>query len=515
MSDNPYEMEPPVTARPEFRAPDVLPLATEAELTSPKAIRWPKYVVNAGFVAYGIMVLLGVVTGTFELIDAIPLVPILAYASYRIGQKLSRIDGDPEIAIIVFAAFWARMLGALTRAAIVAWSYNNQSDATEYHQFGKALAPMFRTLDFSQAGPWSGTDFMRNVAGVIYSFTGASQVSGAIVMSFLAFIGTLLLWRAFKIAVPTGAVRTYGLLVLFLPSMLYWPSSLGKEGWAILCLGVGSYGVARVLTGKMGTGILLVAAGLWGVTMLRPHVALTMFCGIALAGLVGKSRGDVGKASLLRLMLFGILLAVGSYLATSTAEFFGVPSLNQETVNAQLAEAEGRTQEAGSVFTAYSMSNPANTPAAFVTVLYRPFPIEASSAVAAVSSLEGVFLLWLTWRSRSRLRSLFRCMRRDPYVAYCVGVMVMLIYAFSAFSNFGILSRQRTQVLPFYLALLCLPVWRREGVIPTEQAVASRDTSGLPEYDATPADPYRDTLDPRAHDPYSVHEVRVDPYRQP
>jgi hypothetical protein len=513
--NDPYAMEPPEPVAPQFRDPEVLPLASGVALSAPKAIRWPKYVINAGFVAYGIMVLLGVVTGTFALIDAIPLVPILAYLSYRIGQRIARIDGDPEVALLVFAAFWARMLGALTRAAVVAWSYNNQSDASQYHEFGKALAPMFRTLDFSQAGPWSGTDFMQNVAGVIYSFTGASEVSGAIVMSFLAFIGTLLLWRAFKIAIPSGAVRRYMLLVLFLPSLLYWPSSLGKEGWAILCLGVGSYGVARVLTGRIGSGVLLVAAGLWGVTMLRPHVALTMFCGIALAGLVGKSRGDAGKASLLRLVLFGILLAVGTYLATSTAEFFGVPSLNQETVNQQLADAEGRTQEAGSVFTPYSMSNPANTPLAFATVLYRPFPIEASSIVAAASSLEGVFLLVLTWKSRSRLRSLWRCMRREPYTAYCLGVMVTLIYAFSAFSNFGILSRQRTQVLPFFLALLCLPTWHREGVIPTEEAIASRDESAGPQYDVAPVDPYRDALDPQVHDPYSAQDARIDPYRQP
>ena len=48
---------------------------------------------------------------------------------------------------------------------------------------------------------------MKNVTGIVYSFTGASQVSGAIVMSFLSFLGAVLLWRAFKIAVPNGAVR--------------------------------------------------------------------------------------------------------------------------------------------------------------------------------------------------------------------------------------------------------------------------------------------------------------------
>jgi hypothetical protein len=509
---NPYDMEPPVSAAPNDRDPGTLPLAFDAQLREPKVIRWPRMVINAGWVAYGVMVVLGVVTGTFALIDAIPLVPILAYVAHRIAQRIGRIDDDPEIALIVFAAFWAKMLGALTRAAVVAWSYNNVSDATEYHQFGKALAPMFRTLDFSQAGPWSGTDFMTNMTGIVYAFTGSSQVSGAIVMSFLSYVGAVLLWRAFKMAIPEGAVRRYALLVLFLPSMLYWPSSLGKEGWAIFCLGLGSYGVARVVTGRIGSGVLCVAGGMWGVTMLRPHVAITMFVGIALAGLIGKPRGDVAKSSLLRIVLFGVLLAVGTYLSTSTAEFFGVPALNNETVNQQLADAEGRTQDAGSAFTPYNMSNPANTPLAFVTVIFRPFPFEASSVVALASSMEGVFLLVLVWKSRSRLLGLFRSMRRRPYSAYCLGTLLMLVYAFSAFSNFGILSRQRTQALPFFLALLCLPTWRRERVA-TEEAVAARDEAPPNQYDDAPVDPYRTALG-TGHDPYAANDARSDPYRR-
>ena len=71
------------------------------------------------------------------------------------------------------------------------------------------------------------------------------------------------------------------------------------------------------------------------------------------------------------------------------------------------------------------MSNPANTPLAFVTVIYRPFPIEASSVVALRLVARGR----LPPRAHvavapTALRSLFRSMRREPYVAYCFGVML-------------------------------------------------------------------------------------------
>ncbi|MDQ1519420.1 MAG: hypothetical protein QOI55_493, partial [Actinomycetota bacterium] len=47
--------------------------------------------------------------------------------------------------------------------------------------------------------------------------------------------------------------------------------------------------------------------------------------------------------------------------------------------------------------------------------------------------------------------------RNYPLISYAVGFIVLFVIAFSAFSNFGILARQRTQVLPLYLVLLALP----------------------------------------------------------
>ncbi len=451
-----------------------LPLANARELARVVAPRWPRYVIGLGALSYGVLIIAAVGTATFALVEALPLIALLAFVAHRIAQKIADHDRDPWMVQFVFAAFWAKVMGTLLRTLIVAELYNNRSDSLDYHRWGQYFAPQFRSFDFSHVTSTNGTDFMRTMTGVVYAFTGASEMSGSIVLSFLSFVGLLLLWRAFRRAVPNGAHYRYGTLVLFLPSFLYWPSSLGKEGWAIFCLGVAAYGVARVLTGSVLRGALLFSAGLLGVSALRPHVALTMFCGVALAAAVGKSSKPGVKASSLRLILFGSLLVVGLTLASSTASFFGVDRLDLETVNATLNSAEGRTSEAGSSFTPVTMSNPANAPLAIATVLFRPFPFEASSPVSAASAFEGVFLMVLTWQARKRLRGLGRCMRRQPYVAYCIGITLTFIFAFSAFSNFGILARQRCQVLPFFLALLCIPVWQREGVVSIEAALAGR-----------------------------------------
>ncbi len=507
---------------PALGTDDALPLGSARELARVVPPSWPRYVIGLGVLSYGVLAITAVGTATFALIEALPLIALLAFVAHRIAQKIAVRDGDPWMVSFIFAAFWAKIMGTMVRALVVAQLYDNRSDSLDYHRWGQYFAPQFRTLDFSQVNSTDGTDFMRTLTGIVYSFTGASEMSGAIALSFLAFLGLLLLWRAFRRAVPDGAHYRYGVLVLFLPTFLYWTSALGKESWVIFCLGVTSYGAARVLTGSIPAGVAMFAAGLTGVSALRPHVALTMFCGVSLAAAVGRSSRPGVKASSLRLILFGSLLVVGLSLASSTASFFGVDRLDLETVNATLNSAEGRTSEAGSSFTPVTMSNPANAPLAIATVLFRPFPFEASSPVSVATAFEGVFIFGLACRSWRRLRSLPRTMRRQPYVAYCVGITLTFIYAFSAFSNFGILARQRSQVLPFFLALLCIPVWKREGVVTIDEALAGRieaarnaavGREGAPVLypDAAPTGPV--TGAGAGDDPYS-NDPGFDPYER-
>ena len=150
-------------------------------------------------------------------------------------------------------------------------------------------------------------------------------------------------------------------------------------------------------------------------------------------------------------------------LISQTEKFLGVETLNQETVNSELAAAEGRTDEAGSSFTPVRVNTPLDLPYATITVLFRPFPWETHNGQTLVTSFEGVFLIVLTIRGWRRLRSIPRSLRREPYVAYCLGITLTFVYAFSSFSNFGILARQRCQVMPFFLVLICLEQYREEG----------------------------------------------------
>ena len=92
-----------------------------------------------------------------------------------------------------------------------------------------------------------------------------------------------------------------------------------------------------------------------------------------------------------------------------------------------------------------------------MTVIFRPFPTEAHNTQAMIAASEGVIAMVLFLRSWRQILAIPRLVRKEPYVAACVVFLFAFIIAFSSFSNFGILARERTQMWPVLLALICVP----------------------------------------------------------
>ncbi|MFM7061260.1 MAG: hypothetical protein ACKOZL_08765 [Actinomycetes bacterium] len=489
--------------------PATLPIATDLE--ERERTRRPglfRGLMISGVGAVVVALVMAALGASIEWVVAAVQMCILGGITHAIARRLEYFDGDPDTYTLVMAGFSIKLWGCLMRMLLTTVFYSGVADATEYHEWGKWLAPKYRTLDFSaDVGAFSGTGFLRSVTGFVYAFMGPSKPGAYMVFGWFAFIGAVLLWRAFKRTVPEGSHRRYAYLLFFLPSMIYWPSALGKDSFSVLCLGLISYGVARVMTRGWILGLPISALGLLGVVLLRPHIALVTFVGMVLAAALGKSRSPSARTPIARAVVFGLLFLVGTVVIGQTEQFFGVSSLTQETVNATLANAEGRTLEAGSSFEAVSVTdNPANFPLAAATVLLRPFPFEVANVQSLLSASEGVFIMWLVWRSRRRLANLWHELRYSPYVSYCLGIVLSFIYAFSSFSNFGILARQRVQVMPFFLVMLCIPERERKAKV----AFVPLEPTAL----ATPAPaPYVEEAVP---DPYAAHreEQRAvdDPY---
>jgi hypothetical protein len=376
---------------------------------------------------------------------------------------------------LLVAALALKLFGALVRYWVAVDIYDGIADAFEYHRVGVELAMHFRGGNFDTGlASLNGTDFISFFTGIVYTITGPSIFAGFLLYSWLAFAGMFYLYRAFTIAIPDGNKRSYARLLFFMPSMLYWPSSIGKEAWMLLTLGLAAFGTARLLTGRPWRGLVVAGVSLWLAVIVRAHVAGMVVLGLVLAYLLvrpPRRLGALGPA--VKLFALAALVVVAVALLGRTQSYLLEKGIDpQDGVTSVLAETGSRTDYGGSNFEAPSTGVwLAKLPLAAVTILFRPFPFEVHNAQAAITALESSLLLCLAILRRRAIGQAVRHLRRWPYVAFVLVYSTLFVVAFSSIANFGILARERTQLLPFFLVLLAVPGSR------TRQAAASAATT--------------------------------------
>jgi hypothetical protein len=402
---------------------------------------------------------------SYDIWGAMVIGPVLVAVSLPILARAARADADPLMGKILFTAFAAKMVGAVVRYAITFEIYGGRADAGGYHGSGSRLAEAFWN------GTWDrvlrdevpelvGTEFIRLVTGAVYVVTGPSKLGGFLVFGWLGFWGLYCFYRAFRVAFPEGDHRRYAIAVFFLPSLLYWPSSIGKEAWMMFTLGVVAYGAALVLRYRPH-GYVVLAVGLAGSAAVRPHVTLIAFVAFFVAYLLRRRSWTASQLGLLgRLMGLAVLVTIGVLVVAQTARFFHVDTIDRGSVEQVLDRTAEQSATGGSEFSAGRLSSPSEIPSATVSVLFRPFPWEAGNAQALVAALEGVVLMGIFALSLPRLLRVPRFAVRVPYVAFALAYTGMFVLAFSAIGNFGLLTRQRTQLLPFLLVLIAMPALR-------------------------------------------------------
>jgi hypothetical protein len=371
-------------------------------------------------------------------------------------------------------ALCVKLLGGVVRYWVAFHLYGGIADSQMYHDAGAVLARHFRAGHFHTGlSSLTGTNFMRYFTGIVFTVIGTSMMGGFLFFSWLGFWGTFYAYRAFTVAVPEGRRRTYARLLFFLPTMVFWPSGIGKEAWMIFALGIAAYGAARALTNATVRGLAIAALGLWLAGLVRPPVAGMIALALVAAALVRRPRSELRQLAPIAKAITLVLLAVMAvFLLKNTDRFLRENGIETQagfsSVSDQLVS---RTGEGGSEFSPNPiLKSPLKAPQGILTVLFRPFLYEVHSGEAAASALEGTFLLVLTLMRLRWIWHAVKTMRRQPYVAFALVCAGLLIVALSSYANFGILARERSQVMMFYVALLAIPPPPKHDVDPVASA---------------------------------------------
>jgi hypothetical protein len=420
----------------------------------------PAAVVTAGLagtaaLVAGVLVL--VHYKTYDTWGALLVAPVLVLVTLPVLARQAAREEDRRLLWVLSAALVLKLCGAVARNYADAVFYQGSADSIGYHLHGVELAAHFWSGNLNTGLDGSSIQFMYFVTGVIYSVIGPTKLGGDVVFSWLGFLGLFCFYRAFTLAVPDGRWRGYARLVFFLPSLLFWPSGIGKDAWMMLVIGITAFGAARVVTGRTARGAAIAVAGLWLAALVRPHVAGIMALALATAALLAKpSAGWRQLALVAKLATLAIVAAIAVVVVTQAERFLEDSGVDlQGGRAAALNQVSSAAKYGQSSYTPPDWGTPDGALMAATTVLFRPFPTEARNPQAVVAALESSFLLLLTlvrWRS---LVAAIRGLRRRPYLVLALVYTLLFVVAFAAVGNFGILVRQRSQVLPLYLVLLC------------------------------------------------------------
>src|SRR5207244_897889 len=154
-------------------------------------------------------------------------------------------------------------------------------------------------------------------------------------------------------------------------------------------------------------GVACLFGGIYGITMVRPHIGVAVMIGLIIATLFAKQQGRRGGLLVMSL----VLIIMSGFVMSKANAFFKSDITNASNVSQQLTDAGTRTTQGGSEFKPSPVS-PQNFPNAMVTVLIRPFPWEASSVPELLTAIESCVIAWLIIKGLRNIRG--RITRENP-----------------------------------------------------------------------------------------------------
>jgi hypothetical protein len=355
--------------------------------------------------------------------------------------------------------FGAGMSTRVAAAGAYVWLgfvvFNVAVDAFHYWNEGMVRAKEFSGVGWSAfPPPWTSTNLICNLCGLITLVIGNAMPTLFVLFAFAALWGAYFFYRAFSIAFPHGNRGLYGVLLVLLPSMVYWSSAIGKDSLEQLFIGLSAYGFARIIQQVNARSLVICVLGLGGAAVVRPHVGAMLAIGILVPFTAGRARGGWLTMSV-KVLLVPILAAGTLYMVSQAQSFVGAEGGDFQS-NVNRLKLQSRASDlGGSSFNSGESLPRRITQGPFL--VFRPFPWEVHNAMSAAAALEGVGLFIFAWSKRRDFWVLVH-QWRDPYVLFILvySLEFSVIFA-AATSNFGILVRQRIMMVPVFLMLFCVP----------------------------------------------------------
>jgi hypothetical protein len=369
----------------------------------------------------------------------------------------------------VLVAGWVAKLAATLIFALFYERKYYFLDAYQYQRLSES-----RTFDIVSALAGNGTDRVAALSWTLHRIPGVGYHGTKVFFSFAGFCGVFAVYRAWCVAQNRTSWRLLA-IILFMPSIMWWSSILGKDPLMMLGVGLFLLGVATVLRNRFlsGTGIglagLLLAVGIrgWlGPILLAP-----------LAVLVAAH----SRRPLTFIVLGSVTIGYFVFGFTSLVQTLGISTV-AETLQLTGNIASSFEQAGSNLTVQQDLSTIGGAlrflPLGIFTALVRPLPGEVNNFFGFLAGLEGLAILLLGLAALMRART--NELKEDTFLWFSATVALWaFVYAFISYHNLGSATRYRLQVLPvFIIALLHCARWIKYDDCSATTIPAMRNLSG-------------------------------------
>ncbi|HYI41924.1 MAG TPA: hypothetical protein VE053_16570 [Allosphingosinicella sp.] len=367
------------------------------------------------------------------------LISIAGFRFARVSEARSRL--------VLFVLLLLAQLGA----SIVYYFYAQEfgGDVTLYYNdpFG-----------IYGSGTGLSTIFVVNFVQFLKEYFGGSMLDYFLLFQAMGFWGMLFILRAFDdIYDEVGQPRNkYVYLLLFLPGLHFWTSAIGKDAPIFLSVAMCTWAAFR-----LQRRYLAFAAGLAIALLVRPHITLIALVALAMTVLVARNTSLLSRVALLAVALAGI----GSVAGLVQDSFYGLNISNADSVSEFIETKSSVSEESGGDVNIVGASFPVK----LVSLLFRPFFIDAAGLLGYVASLENVVLLIVIGTLVWRFRTAVAVARAALFARFAAFFFVMLTFLLALVNyNVGLGLRQKMMMMPallvFFAAMLAVRAARKRMV---------------------------------------------------
>jgi len=314
----------------------------------------------------------------------------------------------------------------------VAYVINSGGDALMYYQ-----TSLSGDVEFS-----FGTAAIQFLTMIFSNVFGLSVLGASLGYNILGYVGLLAVDASLQTATKhkEKLVRYLATFIIFLPSVSFWSSAIGKDALSFLAAGL-----ALWASQKLGRRGWVMAVAITLMLFVRPHISAMMVMAVAVSMMVQP------RVSIFQRAFVGIpALAVAILMVPFAMNYTGLGSDARVVDFVDYVDVrQSHNIEGGGGIDISSMSLPVK----LFTYLFRPLPFEANSLPAFAASIDNVILLLLvvfsTWPMVKRWRSSAPANRIFLWV---YSLSTWLVLALTT-ANLGISVRQKWMFAPMLIFL--------------------------------------------------------------